>query len=113
MNGADERVYAPPIHFRRQTGRTTRMLTEARRLRDEGRCVYVLVHSEQYKKLLQTQENKGLRFETWYSFRHSYDENTLEMHRAAHANCVLLIDHHALEQKYAAVLRKLRQWSTE
>ena len=96
---------------KQQTGRTTRMLAHARSLRDQGRAVYVLVHSKQYGDMLAlAQENKGLRFETFDSLGPSgLDERRMTL-RAAHPNCVLLVDHHAVEARYAAALRRMCEY---
>ena len=88
------------------TGRTTRMLAEARRLRDEGRAVYVVFDSLQGWKRYDTPENAGLRFESLSSLR------TLDLATGrlvgAHPNCVVLMDHYAVERHFRWMLD---QWT--
>ena len=96
---------------RRQTGRTTRMLQEACRLRDEGRAVYVLLANMQHVAMYKGRpEYDGLRFETWGSLGpSSLDDYRLRL-RGAHPNCILLVDHYAIESRFAAVLRELHRF---
>lgn len=94
-----------------RTGRTSRMLAEARRLRDAGRAVYVVFHSRQGWQMYDTPENVGLRFETLDSLR------TLDLRTGrlvgAHPNCVVLIDHYAIEERYAWALREMDRFDAE
>lgn len=83
---------------KRCTGRTTRMLAEARRLCDAGRAVYVVFHSRQECKRHETAENSGLRFETLDSLRTlDYRSGRLA---GAHPNCIVLVDHYAVEERF-------------
>ena len=97
----------PKLH----TGRTTRMLAEARRLRDSGRAVYVVLHSRQMCKMYDTPENDGLRFETLDSLR------TLDLRSGrlvgAHPNCVVLMDHYVVEDRYSWMVQQLTAFDQE
>jgi hypothetical protein len=98
---------------KRQTGRTTRMLQEACRLRDEGRTVYVLMATERQARLYDRRPAYvGLRFETWNTLRGSIDEERMVL-RNAHPNCVLLVDHYAIEDRYRAALVWLTKFDAE
>lgn len=112
MEGAQGRVARLPDLSR--TGRTTRMLGEAKRLARAGRAVYVIaashVHAKQLESTLSTDDLElGIKFETaespgnfqWEPYPHL---------RGAHPNCVVLVDHYAIECKFAWILRELHFW---
>lgn len=81
----------------RNTGRTTRMLEEAKRLCSEGREVYIIVANEyerlRIRKLLR--DNPGISVETSYS-PGDFDWDAMQL-RGTNRNCVTLIDHYAIE----------------
>ncbi len=93
----------------RATGRTTRMLEEAKRLASEGRAVYVIADNITDARRLQMQcnapKNSGIKFETAREFREFDWDNMRVM--GAHPNCAFLVDHHAIEDRYHAVLKEL------
>ena len=95
----------------RQTGRTTRMLEEAKRLNDEGRSVYVVAAWSQDRNRLEIEfgskygTQHGVKFETPKSLR-NLDWSTMRL-KGANPNCIVLVDHHAIERKYAVILKML------
>ena len=96
----------------RQSGRTTRMLQEAKELAQAGRAVYVICANRSHVLALTADRGAeldalGVKFETVESV--SIDWNTLRM-LGAHPNCAVLIDHHAIERKFSAVLEMLHRY---
>lgn len=89
---------------KRRTGRTTRMLARAEHLAKLGRAVYVVFHDMVDAKSHETEERQalGIKFETFDSLP-GLDFGTLKL-RGAHRNCVVLIDHFAIEYHFAAIL---------
>lgn len=82
---------------RRGTGRTTRMLEEARRLADEGKAVYVVAangeYASRFKEILNTRSIVVLSMmDGAFSWR---DCGV----RDAHPGSVVLIDHYAAERR--------------
>ena len=88
----------------RQTGRTTRMLEEAKRLTREGRAVYVIAanKNEQLRiaKLLGNENpynnEFGIKIET-PDTPGNFNWETLSL-IGAHPRCAVLVDHFAIEK---------------
>lgn len=84
------------------------MLADAVRLAREGRAVYVMVNTHHYGKQLCAQlpveigEIHGIKFETPDELP-NFNWKTMEL-EGAHPNCVVLIDHHAVETIWASIL---------
>lgn len=105
-----------PTDYLRKTGRSTRMLNEAKRLNDAGRAVYVIANTEseamrlsdQFKEL--TDQPTGVKFETPGTIRH-FDWETLRP-KGAHPNCVFLVDHFVIEQRFARILEMLHAFDS-
>lgn len=98
----------------RGTGRTTRMLEHAKKLALAGRAVYVIADSERDCRRLEIEcfktgePNLGIKFETPDSLGNFvWEEMRL---RGAHPNCVVLVDHHAIEDRFARVLEMLHAY---
>lgn len=99
----------------RRTGRTSRMLAEAKALARQGRAVYVLAATPADAKRLERMAGAdgaglGIRYESIDGL----DNLDLEQMRltGAHPNTVVLIDHHAIEMRFSAVLQMLRRYDT-
>jgi len=99
----------------RQTGRTTRMLEEAKALSTQGRAVYVVAanqhHAKQLACSLGKEWNGQIKIETEGSLG-NLDWETLTL-RGAHPNCVVLIDHYAIESRFARVLEMLHRYDAK
>lgn len=99
----------------RNTGRTTRVIEDAIRLAREGRAVYVLGADYGHAKVLQRIIDKragkyhGIKCESpgGLGTQYNWDTGRLE---GAHPNCVVLIDHHAIERRYAGVIEMLHRY---
>jgi hypothetical protein len=95
----------------RGTGRTTRMLEHAKKLARAGRAVYVIADNTRDMRRLEIlcgEPNLGIKFET-----HDSPGNLVweEMRlRGTHPNCVVLVDHHAIEDRFARVLEMLHAY---
>lgn len=92
---------------KRATGRTTRMLQEASRLIDEGRAVYVIMDSKAAIDRVREFDDR-IAFETPASSV-TFDWEMMRL-RGAHPNCVVLVDHYAIEQRYARLLEMLTRF---
>lgn len=92
---------------KRGTGRTTRMLAHAKQLEASGRAVYIIASDHQHagnlRRLLP--EETGIKVET-PATAGNFDWQTLAL-RGAHPNCVVLVDHYAIESHFARMLRML------
>ena len=95
----------------RASGRTTRMLAHAKKLRAEGRAVYVLADNQREVNRLTIQlgaDNHGIKVETPESLGNlDWQRMTL---KGAHPNCVVLVDHHAIEDRFGEILRMLHAY---
>jgi len=94
----------------RRTGRTTRMLQHAQKLEAEGHDVYVIVGNQRevnrFYFLLPS--NTTIKVETASRLRNF---NWLYMRLdGAHPNCRALVDHHAIEDMYGALLEELHRY---
>lgn len=95
----------------RQTGRTTRMLEHAKKLSSEGRAVYVVADNQREVQRLTIElgEGKhGIKVETPESLG-NLDWKTMTL-RGAHPNCVVLCDHHTIEDRFGAIVRMLHAY---
>ena len=97
------------IDAKRRTGRTSRMLERARQLARDGRAVYVVAasqhHARQIKQMLGSDEGGGIKVESADGLRNSLDWEGLTL-RGAHPNCVVLVDHYAIESRYSAIIEE-------
>jgi hypothetical protein len=97
----------PPL---RGTGRTTRMLAEAKELAKSGKAVYVIAATQAHVRQLEEMigadmRNLGIKIEVPRDF--CWDQMRL---LGAHPNCVVLVDHYTIEMKYAPILRMLHKY---
>ncbi len=100
----------------KQIGRTTRMLNHAKELARQGRAVYVVAANGRHLHDLEVMAGEeaqqlGIKFETDGSLG-NFDWQNLCL-RGAHPNCVVLVDHYAIECKYATVLEMLNRYNVE
>jgi len=106
----------PDLH--RQTGRTTRMLTEAFKLAKEGKAVYVIAANHGHIFQMEEMADRlfgageasalGVKFETSASLP-SFDFRTMQL-KGAHPSCRVFVDHWAIESKYARMLNELHRF---
>lgn len=103
---------------RRRTGRTTRMLEDAMGLARNGRAVYVIGATKRHADMLKgiagpEADRLGIKFETARERGlGNMDWETMSL-QGAHPNCVVLVDHYAIESKFAAVLEMLHRYDAE
>ena len=99
----------------RRTGRTTRMLAEAKELAKAGRAVYILAASEAHARDMEVMagdemRDLGVKIEVPSSLG-NFDWEQMRLW-GSHPNCVVLVDHFCIESQYAAMLRMLHRWDT-
>jgi hypothetical protein len=89
------------------------MLQEAISLTGKGKAVYVIAHNRDQAEMLKQMAGRigktlGIKFETPSSLS-NFDWETLRL-RGAHPNCIVLVDHYAIEAKFAKVLEMLHRY---
>ena len=100
----------------RQTGRTTRMMEDALQLARGGRAVYVVAANQRELERLrqlggEEAQQLGIHFETPHSpGNFSWSNVSL---RGAHPNCVVLVDHYAIESEFSQMLEMLYRYDVE
>lgn len=84
----------------RGTGRTSRMLAQAYEFANLGRAVYIVMATAHEAHILRDQipPDSGIKVETPTSLT-NLDWVRMTM-TGAHPNCVLLVDHHAIETHF-------------
>ncbi len=101
----------------RRSGRTTRMMEEAKRLDAEGKSVYVVFSSQtecDYWRDFVT--GTGIKIETPQSIggKHIVEEVLVEGRLRGHSpNVVTLIDHYYIFKKYAPFILTFHRWDKE
>jgi hypothetical protein len=95
------------------TGRTTRMLEDAVHKARLGRAVYVIAATTKHARMLQDMGGKmakelGIKFETAETLT-NFDWRTMRL-SGAHKNCVVLVDHYAIEAEFSAMLDMLHRY---
>ena len=97
----------------RQTGRTTRMLEEAKRLSRMGFAVYVVAaygaQAAHFKDKLR--DYPSIKVETFDTLD-NLNPTTLTL-RDAWPSCRVLVDHYAIECEYAGILEELVRYDRE
>ncbi|MBL4744123.1 MAG: hypothetical protein JKX87_05745 [Cycloclasticus sp.] len=97
----------------RQTGRTARMVSEAKSLAESGRAVYILFNersqADNWRKLFgeALAETLGVKFETVGDVGIDWETMTV---RGAYPNCIFLVDHHAIERRYEKQLEMMHKY---
>lgn len=100
----------------KRSGRTTRMMYHAAALAAQGRAVYVCALDRILCSVLERfrRENfpraTGIQFDTPEKLDIDWDSMTL---RGAHPNCVLLVDHSVILQRFGRVLQMYHQYSED
>jgi hypothetical protein len=97
----------------RQTGRTTRMLDEAKKLAKDGRAVYVVADSKQQAYYIRKMagedgEKLGIKFESIGGLS-NFDWDTMRT-RGSHPNCVFLLDHFVIEARFSPIIEALHRY---
>ncbi len=108
------------MNSKAKTGRTTRMLLDALQLCSGGRAVYVIAANERERIKLNMQiealgrgpwerdEKAFVKVETVQSVGNlNWETITL---RGAHPNCVVLVDHYAIETHFSRIFDMLTQY---
>lgn len=99
----------------KHTGRTTRMLEEAKRLASLGRAVYVVAADEAHAAILKAalppKAETGISVETPESLG-NFDWHYMRLMRA-HPNCVVLVDHYTIESRFALMLNMLHRFDAD
>lgn len=112
-----ERTAAEKTSMRR-TGRTTRMLEDAMAMARNGRAVYVIGATKHHADMLRgvagpAADQLGIKFEAAReSGLGNMDWETMSL-QGAHPNCAVLVDHYAIESKFAAVLEMLHRYDAK
>jgi hypothetical protein len=91
---------------KRGTGRTTRMLQEAKRLADEGRAVYVIAASKAQADTLEAMSGYDQRIKFEPCAPSNFDWEQMKL-KGAHPQCVTLVDHYAIEWRFERILEML------
>lgn len=101
------------LNENRRTGRTTRMMEEAKALAQAGKAVYVVATTPILQKYIEDDETLrlGIKFESISSLS-NLDWLALRL-RGAHPNCVVLVDHYAIETYFSRVLEMLHRYDKE
>jgi hypothetical protein len=105
--------------LQQRTGRTTRMLYKALEYWRARRAVYVIAMNLREKKRLEQmlieicggEYPRGLSLEM-PNLMESLDRQTLRL-RHAHPNCIVLIDHAAIEAEFAGLIAELHRYDQE
>lgn len=99
----------------RHTGRTTRMLAHAKKLAlEDHRAVYVIADNDRDRRRLEMEcfqhgePNLGIKFETPETLL-DFSFKTMTIPNA-HPNCVFLVDHRTIEDRFARVLKMLHAY---
>ena len=85
----------------RATGRTTRMLEEAKQLADAGHIVCLVFHTARYAndvRLKQTEHPPLIKYESASSINFDWFTMTIRGE-----DCIVLVDHYAIEQRYSQI----------
>jgi len=97
----------------RQTGRTTRMIEHAKDLAKQGRSVYILVNNASHLRFMQNHypelRDLGIKFETEETLD-GFDWFGLAPRYVMHPNCVVLVDHWAIESRLQLLLSEMHRW---
>ncbi len=101
---------------KRQTGRTTRMLAAAMDAARAGRAVYVVGADANHARALLDMcppeaRSLGVKFESARRLP-ELDMRTGEM-RGAHPNCLVFIDHYAVETRVAWALNEMTRFDKD
>jgi hypothetical protein len=90
------------------------MLAEAKELAKSGRAVYIIAATKSDARHMESMagdemRDLGIKIECPSPITFDWERMRL---RGAHPNCVVLVDHYAIESRYASLLRMLHRWDT-
>lgn len=97
-----------------RTGRTGRMLNDAVRKARDGRAVYVVAADGNQAKEFERRlpDDLGIKVEIWGGVSAQLDIQSMRL-RGAHPNCLILIDHYAIERAFGPLLSMLHRFDRE
>lgn len=100
----------------RQTGRTTRMIEEAKKLAKEGKQVYVIVNDPREGKALK--ERHKIPADAWVVFTTFEDVPGYDYRRGVVPNSnpdrvAVLVDHYAIEMRFGAMMRLMHRYDKD
>lgn len=130
LNMGNELSNEPPLQYLRASGRTTRMLEAAIQEAEAGRAVYVIAADSRQKVMLEHRldqllkmkiprrkgeqplhgERMGIQFDTPESAA-NFSWETLRL-MGMHPNCVVLVDHYAIEERFKKILETLHRFDS-
>ena len=90
------------------------MLETAKKLSAEKRAVYVIadnMHDAQRLQIELGTDDRNIKIETPETVN-NFDWETMTL-RGAHPNCVVLVDHHAIEDRFGPMLKMLHAFDPE
>lgn len=90
------------------------MLKHALQLSEQRRAVYIVTDNERHAKMLRDQLGDaahGIKVETPDGLG-TLDWMTLKL-RGAHPNCVVLVDHYAIESRFARLWEMMHAYDSE
>ena len=96
---------------RERSGRTARMIEVAKRLNEERAAVYIICLTRQHANEIVKKigpGHKGIKVETLTTMR-TFDMQSMTL-KGAHPNCVVLVDHHAIESSYSMMLEMFHRF---
>lgn len=99
------------LKFSRQSGRTTQLIDKAIKAAKEGRAVYLLAHDTNHCRnlhfaLLDRIRELGISRELGIKIEippGTFDAAEVRL-IGAHPNCLVLMDHYAIEMRYGGVI---------
>jgi hypothetical protein len=112
-------TWSRTLDAKRQTGRTYRLCKKALELASAGRAVYIIAYNNAHRVTIVDELWKqskgaapnGIKVEVQDRFD-EFNWRTMTLPRA-HPNCVVLVDHHTIEEKFMRVLEALHQFDEE
>ena len=101
------------LDSKRRTGRTTRMLEYAVTLAKAGRAVYILARDEGHAELLRAALPRDLGIKCESIHEHpGLNPVSLKLNAGTNPNCVVLLDHAAIEHRYSGILNELTRYDS-
>lgn len=96
----------------RRTGRTSRMLAEARYLHGQGPAVYVVCSSRSQANNLEWElrDLKGITFDTIKSISEVWNWSRMRPQGLSNPNCAFIFDTSALAQEFGPIIAEYHRW---
>lgn len=95
----------------RRTGRTTRMLDDAKRLTDDGHAVYIIAANGPQAMEFRRELSDRPEIKVECRPPEGFNWQTMRV-VGAHPNCVFLVDHYAIENKFDTMLKMLHRYDS-